>query len=132
MSKKLFYVLLSALYVWIWFGIVHNLAVDMLFDMSSIDQFIHRLFPTERKVVPWHSCTVALLVLRCHYMSSNPTIAVVNTFSGGIPKINIKVKETLKPIHMAGETFSQPHTGCWVTVTTSSSGIHTVEPRILE
>lgn len=43
------------LIVWVWFGIVENLAVDVLFGVSIINKHIWGILHSKRKVVPWHS-----------------------------------------------------------------------------
>lgn len=43
-------------------GIDHKFAVNMLLSTSFIDCIISRIFPADRKVVPWHSHSIAILV----------------------------------------------------------------------
>lgn len=45
----------------VWFGIASQIADDMLVGNAFIDHFIHRIFPLEQMVVPWHSPPVATL-----------------------------------------------------------------------
>lgn len=44
-----------------WFGVVDNLAVFVTFRISFIDRFVKGIFPSERKVVPYHSKTVTIM-----------------------------------------------------------------------
>lgn len=54
------FVHLGDLRVCTWFGVVDNLAVNLLLGTSFIDPCIGEIFPTERKVVPRHSRPVAI------------------------------------------------------------------------
>lgn len=45
----------------VWFGVVDNLAVDVLLGTSFIDLCIQGLFPGEQKVVPLHFHLVSML-----------------------------------------------------------------------
>lgn len=60
-EKILFYVRLGDLRARVWFGIIHNLAVDMLLHTSFIDNFICGIIPAKHEVVPWLSHRVAIL-----------------------------------------------------------------------
>lgn len=44
-----------------WFGIVENLSVSVLLERNFLDRFIKDIFPSERKVVPYHSKMVSIL-----------------------------------------------------------------------
>lgn len=52
----------------VWFGIVSNLALDMLVDTLSIDKVICGILPFESKVVLWHSHPAAILSTNFHQM----------------------------------------------------------------
>lgn len=56
----LLHVRLGDLRVEVWFGIVHNLAVDILIGTPFIDCFTRGIFLAECKVVPWHSHPVEI------------------------------------------------------------------------
>lgn len=43
----------------VYFGDVPNLFVDMLLGTFFIDRFIHEIFPSKRKVIPWRFLPVA-------------------------------------------------------------------------
>lgn len=45
----------------IWFGVAPHLALDIFLGTAFIDRFIRSIFPSERKVVPWHSKLVAIM-----------------------------------------------------------------------
>lgn len=45
-----------------WSGVVENLAVDILLGTSFIDRFIISILAGERKVVPYHSCSVSIIL----------------------------------------------------------------------
>lgn len=53
----------------LWFGVVPNLAIDMLLSTSVINHLIQSIFSSEQKVVPWHSHPVAILTLPNHLKS---------------------------------------------------------------
>lgn len=120
------------LFVEIWFGIVFYLAVDVSPGASFVDRFISGIFPSKRKVVRWHSHLVAISVSSEISKSSNPTTAIVNTPIGDTHKLEIEFEKTSTPIRMARKALLQPHTECHVMVITSASGLHTIQPRILE
>lgn len=56
-----FHVHFEVLYVRVLFGVVFNLAVDMLLGSLHIDSFIRGILPSNRKFVPWRSHPVAIL-----------------------------------------------------------------------
>lgn len=114
----------------VWFGIVSSLAIDMLLCSSFIDRFVHGIFPSDRKVVPLHSNSVAILVPPKHSNSSNPTTAVLNTPTGNDPKTNKEIAEMPTIIYMARQALCQPQTACHVMVTTSAFGIYSVTLKI--
>lgn len=45
----------------VWFEVEPRFAVEMLFGTPFIDRLIRELFPSERRVVPWHSLPVVKL-----------------------------------------------------------------------
>lgn len=45
----------------IWFGVVLNIAIEMLLGTSFFDHFIQGIFLSEQKVVPWKFYPVAIL-----------------------------------------------------------------------
>lgn len=45
----------------VWFGLVENLAVDILLGTHYIERYIRRIFPGERKGVPCHSDPIPIL-----------------------------------------------------------------------
>lgn len=57
-----------------WFGVVENLAVDILVGTSFIDRCIRGIFPTERKIVPWHSRPVSILTSSSNISSKFPRV----------------------------------------------------------
>lgn len=79
-----------------WFGIFENLAVDVLLGALFIDQCKWRKFPTEQKLVPWHSRPVEIISMKNSNNSVYADIAVFN--------------ENTKPIDdvVSGEHQSRP------------------------
>lgn len=65
-EKILLHVRFEYLCVEAWFGIVFNLAVDIFISTSFIDKLIRGIFPSKRKVVSWHSDSVAILSNNYH------------------------------------------------------------------
>lgn len=45
----------------IWFDVALHLTMDILLDTSFIDRFLRGIFPSERKILLWHSQPVAIL-----------------------------------------------------------------------
>lgn len=66
-GKILLYIQFGALIVRIWFGIVPNLAVDILLSSSFIDRIFCGIFLSEQKVVPWQCHAVPILDLPKHF-----------------------------------------------------------------
>lgn len=54
-------VVIDALHVRAWFGVVKNIAVDVFLNTSFIDSCIRRIIPSERKIVPWPSHQLSIL-----------------------------------------------------------------------
>lgn len=59
-----FYIRIGNLRVHVWFGIVENLAFEVLLGTSIIDQGIPGIFPTEHKIFPWHWEQVAIISIK--------------------------------------------------------------------
>lgn len=75
------FVHIGDLRVWAWFGIVEMLVVDALLGTSFIDQYIHGIFPTERKFVPWSSKPMEIILSAISSINANSTVIEVNTSS---------------------------------------------------
>lgn len=131
-GKMLLHVGFCALFVQVWFSIFFYLAIDFLLGTSTINRFIHSIFPSEGKFLPWHSHPVPISVSPKSSKAANPNTVVVNTLTSDAPKTDIKVTKKPAPIRMAPHALLLPHTECRVLVITSAFGIHPVELRILE
>lgn len=60
----LLYLRLKKLSTRVWFGVAPHFAVEILLEILFIDRFICENFLVERKVVPWHSEPLAVLVFK--------------------------------------------------------------------
>lgn len=60
----------------IFFGIVKDLAVTVLLETSFIGKFVKQIFPGERKIVPYSSQPVLILMI---HEASNHNRATVKT-----------------------------------------------------
>lgn len=60
-GKILLFISMNELSVRVLFGIVENLAIEVLLRTSFIDRYIRGNFPSERKVVPWNYSPVPIL-----------------------------------------------------------------------
>lgn len=56
------FVRMGDLCVYAWFGVIRNLAVDVVLGTSFIDSCIRGIFPSERKVVPRHSQPLEIML----------------------------------------------------------------------
>lgn len=128
-GKILLHVCFAALCVQIWFGIVPNLAVSMLFSIPFIDRLISVIFPSKQKVVSWHSNPVAIPVSSVQFKSSTPTTAVVYEQTCNTYKTDIEVAGAPAPVCMAPQALLKHYSEYRVRVTQSASGILTIEPR---
>lgn len=75
-GKMPFHVPFSALYISVWFDVVHDIAVDMVFDTSIIDRFSHAILLSKRKAVLLYCHPVSILVLPKQSKASNPASTV--------------------------------------------------------
>lgn len=57
----LLHVRIKYLKVRAWIGIVDNLSVSLLLGTYFIDHFLKGIFPSDRKIVPYHSKPVPIL-----------------------------------------------------------------------
>lgn len=64
------FVRIGGLHVRSKFGVFENLTIYVLLSTSFIDHCIWGIFPCERRVVPWPSCSVLII-------SSSPTVSSV-------------------------------------------------------
>lgn len=60
-GKGLHHARFWTLFVQVWFDVVPDLAVPMLFGTWFSDGFSRGIFSSERKFVPWHSHPAAIL-----------------------------------------------------------------------
>lgn len=65
------FIRMGYLHIRTWYGIVENLAVDILLRTLFINRCIRRIFPTERQIVPCHSKPVVII-------STNTVINSIN------------------------------------------------------
>lgn len=122
-DKILFHIHTGALSIQVWFGIVPNLALDLLLGTLFIDCFIGSIFPYKQKFVPCEIHAGAIFVLSMTLKSSNPNTLVIN-------KPNVDVEETPITVRRSPQSYSQPHTTYRVMISTSVSGFHTVKLSI--
>lgn len=125
----LFHVLLGALYNRVWFGTVRNLAVDMLLATAFIDCFIRRIFPTKRKVVPWHLHPVLILSATQRDQFICTTISHV---AAPLGKQSSDDEASSHQFLIARKTVLKPHSNHFVVVPTTASGTNTFESKVFE
>lgn len=101
----------------------------MLLEISFIDRFIRGIYPTERKVVPWHSHPVAILDTTQRAKCNHTTISTV---TAPIDKPSTEDDNNTYSLRVARKTLLEPHSKHQVLETTIASGIETVELRVVE
>lgn len=124
----LLHVRFESLFARVWFGVMPDLEFDMLLITSFINRFVHGIFPSKCKVVPWHSHSVTIRFTN-HYQkpASSKEVSLIPE-----NKLCKHVEKSAIAICIARKVVLEPHTQHSVLVTTSATGIHTVKPRTLE
>lgn len=121
---------LGDLRVRVCFGVVPNLVVDFLLGTSFSDRFIRGIFPSERKIVPWHSHPVTILASQrpSATTATNNAISAIEDTSLDQAVTNDQVTH---PILVARQMVIPANTASSVLVTTAATGLFLVQPRIM-
>lgn len=114
----------------VWSGIVPILAVDVLLGTSFIDLFVRSNFPSERKVVPWYSQLVGILVnSKREARNDHAPILKAPVWQDGAFKQSTEI--TTHSVHIAKQQVIPPNIAKATLVTTETSCLLTVVPRHL-
>lgn len=112
----------------IWFWVSLHLAVKILSDTSFNDKFMCELYPTKRKVVPWHAQAVTILAYKqspqnrhtWNTISPNPVQAIDrNVFHAAHYSVVRNVRNIVLP----------PRTQHQVLVAKTSHGIFAIKTK---
>lgn len=107
----------------VWFGVVTSVAVDLLLGTSFIHRYVQEKFPSERKLVPWHSRPVDILPQSL--MTSNTVLFVDHEYATALAKETRRNVEAALPVTLA------PCSHKIVMVTSSFSGHLIIKSRNL-
>lgn len=121
---------LGDLWIRVWFGIVDNLVIDILFGTLFIDRFICRIFPAEGKVVPWHAYSKALHANTPRSKKNTSSELSVSVLTDGTSKHPNNTDTN--PILVRRQALLEMHQDHQILVTTTASGIKIIEPRLFE
>lgn len=125
-------VLLGGPHIHVTFGAVDKFIVKIFLGTSYIDRSIARIFPLERRIVPFHFRPVAILG---SYSFEEATNAMVNDHSdcNDVQKTNEhddKHTGNLSiPVRMSRQCVIPPFSGSPLLVTKSAAGIVTLKPH---
>lgn len=115
----LLFVKIGELRVRVWFGIVKNLAVDILLGTSFIDRYIQGIFLSERKILPWHSQPVPIL------SRNNNTAVRLHLYE------QHRTEMPVTAIRVAQQTMVPPRSKICIPANSSVTGMFQLEPRSL-
>lgn len=104
--------------------IVENPAVDVLLEALFIDQCIHRIFTTERKIVPWQLRPVATIWTR---MATNMIRAYDTVFNVNTSSHDEALRDEFNLCCVARLITVPAYTQAAVLVSCQSAGLMTIE-----